>query len=117
MTPDTSRCARHAVPVLRTAGKLGFAFMKRACRVAITVAPLATTAALLGVLLEVLPVTAASPDLTAIMERVLPDPWDPMVRDLREAMVSTGDPQVVDLLVLDPLVVRDLPEDCRDGDD
>lgn len=80
--------------------------MKRACRVAITVAPLATTAALLGVLLEVLPVTAASPDLT-----------DPMVRDLREAMVSTGDPQVVDLLVLDPLVVRDLPEDCRDGDD
>lgn len=38
VTPDTNRCARHAVLVLRTAGKLEFVFMKRVCRLAITAA-------------------------------------------------------------------------------
>ena len=124
VTPDTSRCARHVVLVLRTAGKLGFVFMKRLCRLAITAAP-QVSEALPRALLEV---TAASPDLTDTMGkvhrevRVLPAPRDTMDRDLQEAMgdpLVVRDPRLVDLPLVDlPLVdlLLDLP-DCKERDD
>lgn len=119
VTPDTSRCARHVVLVLRTAGKLGFVFMKRLCRLAITAAP-QVSEALPRALLEV---TAASPDLTDTMGkvhrevRVLPAPRDTMDRDLQEAMgdpLVVRDPRLVDLPLVDLLL--DLP-DCKERDD
>lgn len=119
VTPDTSRCARHVVLVLRTAGKLGFVFMKRLCRLAITAAP-QVSEALPRALLEV---TAASPDLTDTMGkvhrevRVLPGPRDTMDRVLQEAMgdpLVVRDPRLVDLPLVDLLL--DLP-DCKERDD
>ena len=123
VTPDTSRCARHVVLVLRTAGKLGFVFMKRLCRLAITAAP-QVSEALPRALLEV---TAASPDLTDTMGkvhrevRVLPAPRDTMDRDLQEAMgdpLVVRDPRLVDLPLVDLLLdlPLDLP-DCKERDD
>ena len=123
------------VLVLRTAGKLGFVFMKRLCRLAITAAP-QVSEALPRALLEV---TAASPDLTDTMgkvhrevrvlpgprdtmDRVLPAPRDTMDRDLQEAMgdpLVVRDPRLVDLPLVDlPLVdlLLDLP-DCKEMDD
>lgn len=107
------------VLVLRTAGKLGFVFMKRLCRLAITAAP-QVSEALPRALLEV---TAASPDLTDTMGkvhrevRVLPAPRDTMDRDLQEAMgdpLVVRDPRLVDLPLVDLLL--DLP-DCKERDD
>lgn len=102
VTPDTSRCARHAVLVLRTAGKLGFVFMKRVCRLAITAGP-QVSEALPRALLEVTDTMGKAHREV----RVPPGPRDTMDRDLQEAM---GDLPLVDL----PLV--DLPG-CKEKDD
>lgn len=105
VTPDTSRCARHAVLALRTAGKLGFVFMKRVCRLAITAGP-QVSEALPRALLEV---TAAPPDLMDTMGkahrevRVLPAPRD-----------ITAAPQVSEALPRDLLEVTAASPDLTD---